>query len=163
MSGYEPLQTLISDLLAEERSRKQSLEQRGLAVITSSGTMVTLLFALAALVTSDETFVLEDCSKLLLAGAAISFSVAAVLAIFIQKPLLYQEPGISWLKTVTGASVWDKVPETTASRRAAEARVNSIASFREKNVVKVRLLTTALSFEAAAIVFVVGVVVSIFF
>lgn len=163
MSGYELLQTLISDQLAEERARKQSLEQRGLAVITSSGTMVTLLFALAALVTNDDDFVISGSSKFLLAGAATSFSVAAVLAIFIQKPLLYQEPGIRWLRTVTSASVWDTVSATTASRRAAEARVNSIESFRQKNLQKVRLLTAALSFEAAAIAFVVGTVATIFF
>ncbi len=162
MSGYAPLEALINDQLAEERARKESLEQRGFAVITSSGTTVTLLFALTTLVTRPDSFVLEGQAKGLLAGAAIAFSMAAFLAIFIQKPLQYQEPSAGWLTTVTGPGVWRVVSAGTASHRAAQARVDSIKSFREKNLLKVRLLTASLFFEAFAIAFVVATVVAMF-
>ncbi len=39
---------LIADQLAEERSRKSSLEARGVTVITTAGPLATLLFALTA-------------------------------------------------------------------------------------------------------------------
>jgi hypothetical protein len=47
---------LLKERLQEERAHKTSLEQRGLSVITSSGTLVTLLFALAAVVTASKSF-----------------------------------------------------------------------------------------------------------
>lgn len=39
----------MKEQLTEERARKSSLEQRGIAVTTSAGAIVTLLFGLTAL------------------------------------------------------------------------------------------------------------------
>jgi hypothetical protein len=62
---------LIIEQLAEERSRKTSLEQRGISVITSSGALVTLLFGLAALTTKPQGYQVPD-------GATFSFILALV-------------------------------------------------------------------------------------
>lgn len=124
--------------------------------------MVTLLFAVTGLVTSGGGVRIQGASKVLVASAAVAFSLAALLAIFIQKPLLYQEPRVRWLRGLTWPAVWDDVSPSTAARRAAEARVNSIESFRNKNRQKIRLLTAALSCEAVAIAFVVAAVIALF-
>src|SRR5204863_5652630 len=47
--GSSVLLDYLNDQLARQDARKVSLEQRALAVITTSGALVTLLFGLAAL------------------------------------------------------------------------------------------------------------------
>lgn len=72
-NGFQPYQELLVGLLAEERERKKSIEQRGLSVVTSSGTLATLLFALAVLVTGSKGFQLPGSSRQLLV-ASVTFS-----------------------------------------------------------------------------------------
>ncbi|MGH3026588.1 MAG: hypothetical protein ACRDLR_09095, partial [Gaiellaceae bacterium] len=48
--------SLIDDELARETDRKSSFESRGLQIVSSAGGIVTLLFALAAVVTNLKTF-----------------------------------------------------------------------------------------------------------
>jgi len=43
---------LIQDQLQKERDRRKAFEERAITVITTSGTLVTLMFGLAAVVTS---------------------------------------------------------------------------------------------------------------
>ena len=124
--------------------------------------MVTIQFALTGLVTSGGTARVEGAPKVLIAAAATAFSLATILAIFIQKPLRYQEPRVRWLRGLTSPPVWDGVSASTAAGRTTEARVNSIESFRDKNRQQVRLLTAALSCEALAIAFVVASVIALF-
>src|SRR6266540_1704964 len=47
-AGYVAYGDFVKDELDAQDKRKSSFEQRGLAVITTSGALVTLLFALAA-------------------------------------------------------------------------------------------------------------------
>lgn len=150
-NGFEPYEALITGLLSEERDRKTSIEQRGLAVVTSSGTLVTLLFALAALVTEAEGIRLPETSRRLLVAAVVLFVAAGILGIFTNKPLRYAEPGTDWLRKLTVPKVWDYTTAPLAARRAAEARVASIESFRDKNKEKVRLLTAAITAQVIAV------------
>jgi hypothetical protein len=72
---------LVRELLEAEDKRCESLESRGSSVITVSGTLVTLLFALAALVTEQEGFTLPDAARDRMSLAVVAFVVAALLAI----------------------------------------------------------------------------------
>lgn len=150
--GSQPYQELLTGLLAEERERKKSIEARGLSVVTSSGTLATLLFALAALVTGSEGFKLPSGSRPLLVASIILFALAGTLGIFTNKPLRYAEPATDWLNKLTQPAVWDKTTATLAARRAAEARIASIESFRVKNQTKVNLLTAAIALQVIAVV-----------
>lgn len=47
---------LISSNLERQAQRKSSIEQRGLSVISTSGALVTLQFALVAVITGDDSF-----------------------------------------------------------------------------------------------------------
>ena len=69
---------LIMDQLAEERNRKASLEARGVTVITTSGTLATLLFALTAGLTAAAKFKLPQSAKLPLLLALVAFVIAAL-------------------------------------------------------------------------------------
>src|SRR5215207_5830795 len=77
----------IDEQTAAQEARKTSLEQRGLAVITTSGALVTLLFGLTALsVRPDSRFVIPDVAAALLVVALAFFVLAALLAIVTNLP-----------------------------------------------------------------------------
>ncbi|HEX2049235.1 MAG TPA: hypothetical protein VHJ34_01220 [Actinomycetota bacterium] len=142
---------LIEEQLTEERSRKQSFEQRGLAVVTSAGTLVTLLFGLVAVLTKVEGFVLPDDARPFLLATLLLFTLAGSLGLIINKPQKYAEPSASWLETLTSEIVWRAPDLRLAERRTAQARVNSIRSFRDRNKRKGFALTAAIVLEVLAV------------
>ena len=77
----------IKEQVEAQEARKLSLEQRGLAVITTSGVLVTLLFGLTALtVRRAATFDIPNTAAGLLVGALVFFVLAALLAIITNLP-----------------------------------------------------------------------------
>ena len=75
--GSEVYADFIKSMLDAEDSRKSSLEQRGISIITTSGTLVTLLFGLTAAITGAKTFTFPAAARDWLTPAAIAFDVAA--------------------------------------------------------------------------------------
>jgi len=98
---------LIIETLSEERDRKKSLEQRGLAVVTTSGALVSLLFAIGAVVTSAESFHVPGVARTLLAVGVGLFAAAAVAGIRTNRPLEYAEPGAGDLLQLTEEKYWE--------------------------------------------------------
>src|SRR4051794_38201016 len=91
ITGFGVYGEFIKDELDVQDKRKASFEQRGLAVITTSGTLVTLLFALAALSTKEaDTFSLPHGAKVWLLIALGFFFVSALFALLTNAPLVYQ-------------------------------------------------------------------------
>lgn len=81
-SGTSDYGDFIKDELDVQDQRKASFEQRGLAVITTSGVLVTLLFALAALSTKRATtFVLPHAARTWLFVALVLFFLSALAAL----------------------------------------------------------------------------------
>jgi hypothetical protein len=77
-SGVGVYGAFVDAELRAQDLRKSSFEQRGLAVVTTSGVLVTLLFALAGLSTKSEpTFALPHTTRLWLVSALIVFVIAA--------------------------------------------------------------------------------------
>src|SRR5438093_1388669 len=88
----------VTAQLAEERSTKTSLESRGITVITTSGTLVTLLFGLVALATKTaQTYTLPDPAPGLLVLAAGLFTLAAVFGLLTNWALSYMEASLTGL------------------------------------------------------------------
>ena len=119
----------VKELLAAEDKRRESLESRGMAVITVSGTLVTLLLGLAALVTSRQGFVLQGSARAFLVAAVVAFVVAAVFAIstYIPQPARITDPA-DLAKTLPG--LWNKGEDfaqqkTTATRIEPTARTDT--------------------------------------
>lgn len=151
--------SLIKEQLEQERARKQSLEQRGLAVVTSSGTLVTLLFAVGALATEAKGLQLPQDSRVLMILALLFFAGAGILGILTNRPDIYLEVETEWLRKTLNPIAWGYKDVPLGMRRSAEARVRSIESFRERNPKKVKLLVGAIACEVIAVAFVaVGVV-----
>jgi hypothetical protein len=139
------------------------LQQRGLAVVTSSGTLVTLLFAIGAVATEATDFTLPGLAKVLFALALLAFAVAGIFGILTNRPDYYEEVDTAWMRKTMSPVAWNYNNLPLAKRRTSEARVKSIDSFREKNQEKVKLLTRAIASEVAAVGLVaVGVGVLLF-
>lgn len=78
---------LIEKMLDDERASKASAQARGIAVITTSGTLVTLLLAFGALATrKSATFTLPSTLKLPLTLASLLLVLAACVGLTINAP-----------------------------------------------------------------------------
>lgn len=153
--SYGPL---IETQLNYERAIKGSFEQRALGVVTTSGVLVSLLFGLAAIVTQAEGFKAPPAARVLLVIALGLFLVAAGLSIRVNMPRGYKEADVAKLRRLTEAEFWEARSEIGA-RRAAELRVNVLASTRLANGRKAKTLFWAMVLEVAAIAVVGAAVV----
>lgn len=128
------------------------MQQRGLAVVTSSGTLVTLLFAIGAVATEATDFTLPGPAKVFFALALAAFAAAGIFGILTNRPNFYEEVDADWLRKTLSPVAWNYDNLALGKRRTSEARVKSIESFREKNPDKANLLTYAIASEVAAVV-----------
>lgn len=142
---------LVQDQLTEERSTKSSLEARAIGVITSSGALATLIFALAALVTKPAQYELPELARLVLSATLVAFIVAAVLAIIAARPGTYQEVTLESLRAVATEEAMG-APAEQGEPEIAKVLVSIIAKAREKNANKARFLKAAVTIEAVAAV-----------
>ena len=82
---------LIASALSDESSRKASLEQRAVSVVTTSGVLVSLLAALTTLLLrNNPPRTLNVAPKALLICTLIMFVVAAVFALVANSPRDYR-------------------------------------------------------------------------
>jgi nitrate reductase NapE component len=127
-----------------------SLEQRGLAVITTSGVLVTLLFGLTALsVRRASTFVIPDAAAALLIAALVCFVLAALSAIATNLPRSYEAVTVDDLRKAVRER-WDD-SEAVASRMVALTRLKMLASGKERNDAKGKALVAAMLLEILAV------------
>jgi hypothetical protein len=153
---------LIVDQLTEERNRKISLEARGVTVITTSGTLATLLFALTAGLTAAAKVKLPESAKLPLLLALVAFVIAALSGLATNVPLRYRETTPQGLARLVDAKYWTAPPEV-GQLRVAAARVTVIAATRSANGLKVVFLIVAVFAEFLAVVFLVWAVAGILY
>jgi hypothetical protein len=77
---------LMTDQLQAERARHSSLEQRGIGVVTTSGTLITLLLALAGLTGGTARLQLTATSEASLRIALSALTLAAIVGILANVP-----------------------------------------------------------------------------
>lgn len=139
-TGAEVYSGLIQSLFDAELARKSTLEQKGSAVITTSGTLVTLLFGLVAVVTGAAHFSLPRSSHPWLIAAVVAFSLSALLAILVALPRPYGETEV----TADQLRDWwaDSLPD--AEFAVAALQLRRIETARRRNGTKVGLLLAAM-------------------
>lgn len=144
-SQYGPWVTSL--LTYEMSTRKPSLEQRGAAVITSSGTLVTLLFALVGAITVATGYTLPNTSRYWLGAALVAFVAAAVIALWTNIPRDYGEPNITaddltnlWTGTASEAGL-----------DVARNQLEQVAQARSVNARKARILVGAIATEIVGV------------
>jgi len=149
-SGTEAYAALIERELDAQEARKASLEQRGLAVITTAGALTSLLFGLAAFSTTGaHAFVLPASARHLLIAALVLFFASAVGALVANAPLVYQ--------AVKPGDIRGRLKETPVREREAAARdiaftqLKALESAKKMNGIKGWALVGSMLLEAAAV------------
>jgi hypothetical protein len=150
-TSSDAVMKLVQDQLAEERSTKTSLEARAIGVVTSSGALVTLLFALAALVTTPTGYELPDPARVALFATLVAFIGAAVLGIIASRPEAYQEVTVDSLRAAATPSQMG-APAAAGEAEIASVLVEIIATSRTENGKKAQHLRQAVTLEAFAAV-----------
>jgi uncharacterized integral membrane protein len=149
-AGARTYAAYIDKQLSREEERRKSLEARGVLVITSSGTLATLLLGLVAIATkAGATFALPDGARLPLALALIGFTVAALLAIATNVPRKSDEAIVSGLQGLL-EQYWND-PELEALRTVAQNQINVLASGKRVNRDKAYALVAAMTAETFAV------------
>lgn len=149
-TGTETYAALIDRELDAQEARKASLEQRGLAVITTAGVLTSLLFGLAAFSTkSAHALVLPGNAHQLLIAALVLFFASAVAALVVNAPLVYQ--------AIKPDDIRERLKETPVRGREAAARdiaftqLKTLESAKKMNGVKGWALIVSMVLEAAAV------------
>jgi len=137
---------LIADQLAEERSRKVSLEARAVTVITTSSALATLLFSLTAGLTATSKFRLPTPAKLPLSLTLVTFVFSAALSLAANVLLLYREPTSAGLARLVNSDYWAAAAEI-GEIRVAEAQVACLTAARSANDLKAKLLIGAIFYK----------------
>lgn len=145
--GHDVYSAFLESLLEVETSRKSSLEQRGISVITTSGALVTLLFGSAAIVTSSKTFKLPQASHGWLIAALVLFVFAAAAGIIVNVPLFYGKIMVTEQKL---KEVWEDTA-SEAQAAVAAARLKSLHAAQAANDAKAWILVAAGMLELAAV------------
>jgi hypothetical protein len=82
---------LVGAHVAAEFDRKKTLEGRGTTILTTSGSLLTLIFGLTVVVSGKDAKFGNHWAVLLLMAALLAFVVSAVIAIFIAIKVASQE------------------------------------------------------------------------
>ncbi|MET7735722.1 hypothetical protein ABZT02_30785 [Streptomyces sp. NPDC005402] len=149
----------IAEQLSEERSRKSSLETRGLALITSTSTLVTLLLAVATLATKFGKSSLPIASTVLMIVGLATFVMAGVAGVYCNSPQRYSEADPDDLMALLRRDYWTSdTVEAEINVTAAQRQI--LADARKENARKALFLLFGFASEIISIV-TLGVAVAI--
>lgn len=148
----------VREQLRREDSRKESLEKRGLAVVTTSGAIVALLFALAGFSLRSTTYVLPHSARIAILVAAAVFVIAACLAVATNHPFETQAVKPSSLRTAVREN-WETT-ELSLLKQEVLTDINIWESTRSTNNLRANLLFWATIAEGLATM-IVGVAIGL--
>lgn len=141
--------TYVIDQVARQEARKGSFEQRGLAVITTSGVLVSLLFGLTAVLTGAADYHLPDGSRVWILVALVCFVVAAIAGLLTNLPLKYSGVTADALKTAIEER-WEG-SRAAAEREVALTELKVLHRAKKRNRMKGWILIIAIGAEILAI------------
>jgi len=153
------LTALVRAELANEMLRKTSLEQRGVAVITSSGTLITLIFAIGT-VAGARPFVATGHTRAALLTALLCLIGAAIAGILVNWP--WQADSVSvdkpdGLRDLIEPNIFHG-EEKAVDRRIVKVQVDQIDRMRRVNGWKAKALLAGLALEVLASLAVAAVI-----
>jgi hypothetical protein len=118
----------IEDELADQRSSKRSLEQRGLAVVSASGVLVALLFGFTTIARRTTAIHLSSSARIWFYLALGAFAFATGLGLLVNLPSRLEAAKTAALEAVLKNKWRDS--ESTARRRIAVTRLKLYATYR---------------------------------
>jgi hypothetical protein len=157
--GYDPdpYVDLIKDLLAAEQARVERMEARGLAVVTTSGTLATLLLGIAALVRGQDVGI-EHSALLLAALGAIAFILAAALAIAANRPTRAWNVKPERVRDELRERWGREAPQDRPQQKATATRLAIWRSLHGLSQTKAVLVFAAMIVEAVAVALLAGAI-----
>jgi hypothetical protein len=145
---------LIADLITKELDTEQAatdaLQSRGLAVISTAGTLVTLLFGLSAVATTAQHFKLPAAAKPPLYAAAVLLVAAAIAGIATNAPRGSKLTALQRLRPLLESPYWE-YPAGPARREVARTQLAVAEAARAGNRIRSRFLLAGIILEIAGI------------
>jgi hypothetical protein len=132
-----------------ERDRRSAFDARGLSLVTSSGSLATLLAALATVATAGGRLVLSGPVRTALIVSLLLFALAAACGIAANWNRSYAVAKPSTLDRMVNDR-W-AVDEVDARNYVASLNVVTVQTLRHGNNVKARLLSAGLVAQLAAV------------
>ena len=142
--------SLLLDQLTEERAKKGSLEQRGIAIISTSGTLVAIVLGFVALATRNPAFVPPATVVTLMIVALCGLVVAAAAGLLVNAPTRMPVIDAQELLAIVEQPDWDRID---AAGRRAEYRLQAelLVEVRRVNRWRARVLLAGLLVEVSAL------------
>lgn len=142
----EALDLAINNELPQARDRGASLDQRAMAVVTTSGVLVSLVFGFGTLIKGRQITSLSEAPRILLVSALIFFVAAAIIALFTIMPR--NDPVESAWKKVL--SSWIASPSETWES-ITNFRLEELHHWLGTNGLKAKILLAAIVAECLGI------------
>ncbi|WP_157017578.1 hypothetical protein [Cryptosporangium arvum] len=146
----------MQEQLSSEETRKLSLEQRGLAVITSSGVLATLAFGALALAKRGDSVRLPGAAAPLIVGGASALLLAAVLALVTNLPMRHPAAAPAAMLQMMRDRWSDD--ESRARARVTATRAGLLVGLRRANHRRSMFLLAGLTSEVAGAAALAGAV-----
>lgn len=135
--------SLLTDQLSDERARKNSLEQRGVSVITTSGSLVAIIVGFLSLAPEG-----TDLAKPAIVVALAGFTLASVTGLWINLPASLLAIDADWfLARANGAPT----PPIELARSDIRELAAILADLRKLNRIRAWMLTIALTLQVLAL------------
>lgn len=136
--------------LHDAAATKESLERRGLAVVTTSGAVLTVILGAVSLAGKH----LEAPEGAILLGglAMLAFIAAIVCGLIVNFPLGYRDPATSELRRLAETEAFWTGPVELGMRRVAGVEIDALDSARDTNGRKAIWLRTGIGIEAGAFI-----------
>jgi hypothetical protein len=151
---------LVAKELDNEHAVSASIQARGLAVISSSGTLVTLLFGLSALATKAQNFKLPASTKPPLYIAAILLVAAAVVGIVTNAPRKSEATALARLSPLLDSPYWE-YPAVQARQEVAKTQLTVVQAARKRNRFRARFLLGSIILEIVGVASVMWAVIAL--
>lgn len=148
-TGGSAYAEFVKDAVATEAQRRESIENRARAVVTLSGTLVTLLLALSSLITKMESYQLPVAARWLTLVAAIVFTLSALAAIGTAMPQTE--------RVIDPAALTRSLPprwhwsEDSALKKITATRLLQLTAIQRANAIKSTLLLVSVATQVVAI------------
>lgn len=150
-----PYQNLVLDQLADERAKKASLDQRGIAVISTAGTLVTITLGFVALAGQNDIDALPPTAMLLLVialGLLVGASAGGLLINLPARSPIVDAHALAEIATQHNPHVAQ--PDSTADEYHTLARL--LIELRKVTKLRARALFLALFLEVLALILLAG-------
>ena len=143
---------MAAAVVAAEFDRKKTLEARGTTILTTSGSLLTLIFGLTVVVSGKDARFEDPWAVMLLMGSLLAFVGSALIAIFVAVyGSTYKLAAPDFLNSLTTNEKWEEEQEDQARRTWVRRQINTAISLHNGNNRKVTLVTWSLAAQVLAI------------